>query len=121
VWTEKSYCLLLKVKYQKRYRIIKFLISETLITARVKGWTGEAFYSRIGIPQGDALSPVLFIIYLEHVMRTVQNEVQPRDERRIFMITHYADDTDFITDRVEDQQVIAKRVPEVMPRSLFNC
>jgi hypothetical protein len=38
------------------------------------------------------------------------------ETRGEFMITHYADDTDFITGRVEDQQVIAKRVPEVMGR-----
>ena len=61
-------------------RIIRFLLSllsNTVIITKVNGATEQKpFTSNIGTPQGDSLSPVLFIIYLEHTLRESQDPAQ---------------------------------------------
>ena len=49
-------------------RIIRVLISGTTLRVTVQDQLGEQFTTSVGIPQGDGLSPVLFIIYLEAAM-----------------------------------------------------
>jgi hypothetical protein len=49
-------------------RMIQFLLSDTTLRARVDGKLGSTFSTLIGTPQGDGLSPILFIIYLAHIL-----------------------------------------------------
>jgi hypothetical protein len=51
-------------------RIITFLLAETTLRVKVNGTLGEIFQTLIGTPQGDALSCILFIIYMEVILRT---------------------------------------------------
>ena len=92
-------------------RMIRFLLSNTAIEIRIHGSTEKhPFKSNIGIPQGDGLSPVLFIIYLEAALREIR---QHRESMRIgkHKLEHnyakqekinlpdeiiYADDVDFV-------------------------
>ena len=75
-------------------RIVRFL-SNTKINMKVNGATEHhSFLANTGTPQGDGLSPVLFIIYLENALRDVRttpehNEVPPE--------IAYADDVEFIS------------------------
>ena len=68
----------------------------------MNGVESDAFKSNIGSPQGDALSPILFSIYLEHAIRKLQEKVdvhRPEMDKNSG-IPHsaiYADDTDFIS------------------------
>jgi len=55
---------------------------------------GETFSTTIGTPQGDALSPVLFLVYLEHIMRTHENRNLMLQREITFA---YADDVNFAT------------------------
>ncbi|GFO31669.1 hypothetical protein PoB_005817400 [Plakobranchus ocellatus] len=58
-------------------------------------------------PQGDSLSPVLFIVYLEHALRDirpVQNDKQEPVPAEII----YADDIDFIGKKDADVNSIEK-------------
>jgi exonuclease III len=75
-------------------RLIQFLISETQLQVKIGSTFGEKFRTTIGTPQGDALSPLLFLIYLEQIIRTsnVQNHISGRD-----LIYAYADDVNFAT------------------------
>src|SRR5690349_14911008 len=50
---------------ESEYRIITYLLSDTTLQVRIRGYLGKEFRTTIGTPQGDALSPALFIIYLE--------------------------------------------------------
>ena len=50
-------------------RIISYLLSETTLRVKVGSNISETFKTTIGTPQGDALSPILFLIYLEHILR----------------------------------------------------
>ena len=40
---------------------------------KVNGELGKPFETRIGTPQGDRLSPILFVIYLENAMREIRS------------------------------------------------
>ena len=51
-------------------RMIQFLLSKTTLRGKINGELGRVFETHIGTPQGDALSPILFLIYLEHIWRT---------------------------------------------------
>ena len=78
-------------------RMIQFLLSNTLITPRVPGATvSETFQANIGTPQGDSLSPILFILYLEKALQNVRNVV-PQDMAPSEVA--YADDCDFISSK----------------------
>ena len=82
-------------------RILLVLLSNTTLQARVQTTIGEPFPTTIGVPQGDALSPVLFTVYLEAAMRYHKSNL-PMPYSNSIRITHYADDTDFITSAMED-------------------
>jgi len=75
-------------------RIISFLLSETTLMVKVGSSISEVFKTMIGTPQGDALSPILFLIYLEHILR--------RHRRRNILAANeiemaYADDIQYVT------------------------
>ena len=81
-------------------RIIRFLLSNTKIHTRINGATKtNTFISSVGTPQGDSLSPVLFIVYLEHALKQVRTTL-PRPivkyEKEIPNEITYADNVDFI-------------------------
>ncbi|GFR96494.1 Ras-like protein Rab-6B [Elysia marginata] len=55
---------------EDEHRIIRFLLSNTIIDTKIIGATEKKpFFSNVGTPQGDSLSPVLFTIYLEHSLK----------------------------------------------------
>ena len=81
-------------------RIICFLLSNTKINTRANGATKtKTFIINVGTHQGDSLSPVLFIVYLEHALKKVRITL-PRPivkyEKEIPDEIPYVDDVDFI-------------------------
>ncbi|KAK3797961.1 hypothetical protein RRG08_018765 [Elysia crispata] len=59
-----------RIVEEDELRIIRFLLSDTVINTRINGATKERpFVSNIGTPQGDSLSPILFSIYLENALK----------------------------------------------------
>jgi hypothetical protein len=89
-------------------RIIRYLLTETTLEARIAGQMGEKMNTTIGTPQGDALSPVMFIIYLEAALRVYRANLKAQQDMfsqfnqlnpypsEFNMETAYADDVDFI-------------------------
>ena len=65
---------LFKLTSEDHIRIIRFLLLETQLSVRVEETRGPWFKTTIGTPQGDALSPILFLIYLEHITRVFPPE-----------------------------------------------
>ena len=98
------------------YRLIHFLLSGTVIDTRINGTSStKPFTSNVGTPQGDSLSPVLFIIYLEHALKEVRPTLAiPTNpfEEEIPNEIAYADDVDFIAKDYADvtkiQEVLKK-------------
>jgi hypothetical protein len=96
--------ILEKILEPTELRIIQYLLSDTVLKPKTRGKLGASFRTTIGTPQGDALSPVLFTVYLEHVLREVRplfdqwpwqegNGHPPKHVQE----TAYADDVDYIT------------------------
>ena len=79
------------------YRLITYLLSDTNFAIKVSGIKGQYTRSTIGTPQGDALSPILFIIYLvDAVINEYWHKCGQLDYAD-FLYCMYADDTDFIS------------------------
>jgi exonuclease III len=81
-----------KIATEDELRLIQYLISETKLRVKIGKTYGEKFSTIIGTPQGDALSPLLFLIYLEKIIRTANLEeyLTKRD-----IMYAYADDVNF--------------------------
>jgi len=81
-----------RIATEDELRLIQYLISETTMQVKIGKEYGEKFKTIIGTPQGDALSPLLFLIYLEEIIRTagLEEKLQQRD-----LIYAYADDVNF--------------------------
>ena len=75
-------------------RILRYLLSNTKLKVKIEGEVGNEFETIIGTPQGDSLSPVLFLIYLENILRTFPHKELfngPKDTR-----LEYADDVNLL-------------------------
>jgi hypothetical protein len=80
------------------WRMIAALLDHTTLIARIKNALSKPFVTNIGAPQGDSLSPVLFIIYLELAMRQIRTAcARPAQDNLIPNEAIYADDTDFLS------------------------
>ena len=84
---------------EHEYRLTQFLLSGIVIGTRINGTlTSKLFTINVGTPEGDSLSPVLFIIYLEHALLkfrlTLPTPTTPF-EAEIPNKEAYADDVDF--------------------------
>ena len=99
-------------------RIIRLLLSETNITVRVDDALSAPFNTTVGPPQGDSLSPVLFIVYLEAALRTLCGCLPRRPPADINLPCEaiYADDTDFIS---TDHEYLSK-VNKIAPAAQAN-
>ena len=56
----------------KDNRIAKKLITSTTMQVKIENALSEPFETTLGAQQGDAFSPVAFIIYLEAALREVR-------------------------------------------------
>ncbi|GFS02259.1 endonuclease-reverse transcriptase [Elysia marginata] len=76
-------------------RLAQFLLSKTTLDAKINGTnTTQLFTTNVGTPQGDSLSPVLFIVYLENALRNARSNETPQQVLPNKII--YADDIDFV-------------------------
>ena len=80
------------------WRMIAALLNHTTLQAKLKNALSKPFETNVGAPQGDCLSLVLFIIYLELVMRQIRTAFsRPTQDNLIPNEAIYADDTDFLS------------------------
>jgi hypothetical protein len=93
-------------------RMIAKLLTLTSSTVRIGSFEDEPFFTNRGIPQGDSLSPILFIIYLEAVLRDVCCHLNISMNDLII----YADDSDFIVDNTILLDVIQTKAPEIFKK-----
>jgi hypothetical protein len=79
-------------------RMVNVLLDQTSLQAKVGRALSTPFETNIGAPQGDSLSPVLFIVYLELAMREIRAACpRPAEDTAVPNEIIYADDTDFVS------------------------
>ena len=80
-------------------RIICLLLADTTLEPRLVKGRCAAFNTTIGTPQGDSLSPVLFIVYLEAALRDIRQMIPqcPLIDVDLPLDIAYADDVDFVS------------------------
>ncbi|OQR86390.1 hypothetical protein ACHHYP_10596, partial [Achlya hypogyna] len=89
-------------------RLVKMLLTKTTLAARHDNYIGTPFETNTGTPQGEALSPVMFIVYLEAALRDRPRPTSPPAQRWA-----YADDVDFVlkdtaeVDRLKSHALVA--------------
>ncbi|GFR97496.1 RNA-directed DNA polymerase from mobile element jockey-like [Elysia marginata] len=87
--------ILENVIMEDEQRIIRYLLSNTELSIKLKGSSKtESFKSNIGTPQGDSLSPVLCIVYLEHAHKNIRKIETLYTQNTLELA--YADDADFV-------------------------
>eukprot|EP00794_Sanderia_malayensis_P008267 gene8266-biopygen6685 len=101
--------------------MIKILVEDVKLTVRVGNSLGEKIITNIGVPQGDCLSPILFIIHLAAALKPTLNigllkAIRDHDYGKYtispFIIDQqYADDTGWITSDTERSREIRREVP----------
>ncbi|GFR72738.1 endonuclease-reverse transcriptase [Elysia marginata] len=93
-------------------RIIRYLLSNTQLSIKLKGSSNtESFKSNIGTPQGDSLSPVLFIVYLEHALKNIWKIKTLYTQNTLELA--YADDVDFVsTTEFVNVEIIQKELAD---------
>ena len=81
-------------------KMIRFLLSDTKLTINL-GEQSKTIPTIIGTPQGDSLSPVLFVVYLEAALRELRPKIKTENSPSPFELA-YADDVDFIFPNEEE-------------------
>jgi hypothetical protein len=99
-------------------RLVEALLKDTTLTVRLEGKMSEPFKTTIGTPQGDCLSPILFIVYLEAALRDIRAAAPTRLEadkkHTVPSEAIYADDTDFISLSKEWLRQLLEFVPPIL-------
>ena len=80
-------------------RLIRCLLADTYLRVRVGCELSESFQYTNGMPQGDSLSPVLFVIYLEAPLCIIRDKSPPRPATDTHLPSEiaYADNIDFVS------------------------
>jgi len=76
-------------------RAIQYLLADTTSRVKIGSETGDIFATKIGVPQGDSLSPILFLIYMEAILREAGHREKILKINDIELA--YADDFNFLT------------------------
>lgn len=95
--------------------MISILLDDTSFQLRFNQHIFDAFETNTGVPQGDGLSPILFIIYLEAVLRDLADTMSIDHDLLDNMIA-YADDCDFICDNLYLVDRILLEAPKVFEK-----
>ena len=96
-------------------RLVKLLLADTTAKVRVGKATSEAFSLDIGSPQGDGLSPFLFVVYLERCLKDVRSRLPPRPsvDAGLPGETQYADDCNWYSRSREWLESVLQVIDEV--------
>ena len=71
--------ILKEVLDEDEIHMIKLLVEDVRLQVKVGKTTGTEIRTNIGVPQGDCLSPILFIIYLAEALKLIEHiEIPPR-------------------------------------------
>jgi len=95
--------------------MVAALLTDTEIRVKLEGLVSEKFSTSIGTPQGDCVSAVLFIVYLESALRRLRLAAPPRPEAdyQLPMEDEYADDVGFMSFSKAWLQRLLQMIPPI--------
>ncbi|XP_029655166.1 uncharacterized protein LOC115228834, partial [Octopus sinensis] len=99
-------------------RMIHMLLLETQLLVRIGPKESRLFPTNVETPQGDTLSPILFIVYLEAALRDLRVEIGCMDNQVVELI--YADDLDFITKDRKLIEIIMEKARTIFDKWSLN-
>jgi hypothetical protein len=79
------------------FRLIKYTLDETKTYVQIQSNTSNVFHTTAGVPQGGALSLILFEIYIEYVLKQIRTYKPPLNPTDLYIETQFVDDLDTIT------------------------
>ena len=98
-------------------RIIQYLMSSTMLRTKIMRDIGEEYATKTGIPQEDALFPILFAIYMEAIMRH-HRETYPATGIQEDFTLQYAADTKFL---IHSRELIPEHGPHQLACRCSRC
>ena len=122
---EKLMEILASIVDEDELRMIRVL-SNISLNIKLRGADTESFVINVGSPQGDAISGVLFNIYLENALRRVRAKLNAADTNieHCYANTHttsmpaemiYADDSDFPTENAARKEEVLITTYSIFP------
>ena len=102
--------------HPKMINLIENLYKRTQSAIRVGNEVTEWFQQVIGVRQGCILSPDLFNIYLEHIMREALDgldDIGARVNGRTISNLRFADDIGLLAELLEQAQLLLDKVDQV--------
>ncbi|XP_029654783.1 uncharacterized protein LOC115228316 [Octopus sinensis] len=89
--------------------MIRVLVANTDLEVWVGSEHSRKLKTHIATPQGDSLSPILFVIYLEAALHDLKTKIGPTTIMELI----YADDIDFVSEEMNDIRIALDYAPEV--------
>ena len=100
------------MSWEDELRMIGKDLQNTTLTVRVGKIASEKLNTTMETPQGDALSPTLFTVFLEKTLRTLRSQLPAELEEQVFECT-YSDDVNFVESK-RDVDEAAKIAPTTL-------
>ena len=118
---------LAKILEEDELHIMKLMIEDVQFVVRCGQNKGKPFVTNIGTPQGDCLSPILFILYLANALKIdnqgLQKNINKEEEgkRGDTIDEQYADDIGWVTNGPKQniEELKASIPPKLKERGLL--
>jgi len=117
--------ILSEILDQDELHIIKLLTEDVILKVKIEEELGEEIITDTGVPQGDCMSALLFILYLAHALnyrkppedekltKNIITKPNPTSERKenITLEGQYADDMFTVTTSKEEKEKFKRELP----------
>ena len=100
--------------------MMKVLVEHFKLKVNIGNEIGNDIHTNIGIPQGDCLSPIVFIVYLAEALKPIlhtnnmEGQRNSKDDHKVIINQQYADDISWLTNMETVKESLKKEVPSIL-------